>query len=155
MLPLRNILCPIDFSEPSQKALEVGKELAGHFSAHVHLLHVVPPIHVIPGFDAPDTITPSLLEDMEASANSKLMKLVEEGFPEGVETSAQVIRGDPAGEIVRAAGDLNTDVIVIATHGLTGWRRLMFGSVAAKVIRMSPCPVISIRFEPDAEESES
>jgi len=51
MLKVKKILCPIDFSEPSQKALEAAKELAVHFSAHLHLLHVVPPIHVIPGFD--------------------------------------------------------------------------------------------------------
>ena len=61
--------------------------------------------------------------------------------------------GNPADEIVKEAHGENTDLIVIATHGLAGWRRFIFGSVAEKVIKMAPCPVLSIQVQPqDVEE---
>ena len=63
----------------------------------------------------------------------------------GLKARALVIQGDPANQIVRLAEDEKVDIIIIATHGLTGWRKFMFGSVTEKVIRLAKCPVLSIR----------
>jgi nucleotide-binding universal stress UspA family protein len=149
MLPLRKILWPTDFSEPSYHALEVADELAVHFSAELLLVHVVPPVPVVPaspepmGFDIP-----SYQLEMEASAKESLLLVVEERISPNVNHHSMVILGDPAGEIVQAAAEQGADVIVTATHGLTGWRRFIFGSVAEKVIRLAPCPVLSIQAPP-------
>ena len=67
-------------------------------------------------------------------------------------TEALVVHGNVGGEIVNVAEQENVDVIVIATHGSTGWQRFVFGSVAEKVIRMAPCPVLSIQVPPEEVE---
>jgi nucleotide-binding universal stress UspA family protein len=149
MLPLQKILWPTDFSEPSYRALEAANELAAHFSAELILIHVVAPVPVVPaspepmGFDIP-----SYQMEMEASAKESLIRVVEERISGDVEHRRMVILGDPANEIVQAAAEQGADIIVTATHGLTGWRRFIFGSVAEKVIRLAPCPVLSIQAPP-------
>lgn len=149
MLPFKKIFCPTDFSEPSYEALKAANDLAIHFSAELVLIHVVTPIPVIPIHDDPTSFNLPLYEkEMESSAKKSLQKVLHEKVPEGIRSRAVVIQGDPAAQIVRAASEDNADVIVIATHGLTGWRKFMFGSVTEKVIRLSTCPVLSIRVVP-------
>ena len=149
MLPIKRILWPTDFSEPSYRALEAANELAAHFSAELILLHVVPPVPVVPaspepmGFDIP-----SYQLEMEAFAKDSLLQVVEERISADVKHRSLVVLGDPAGEIVQAAAEQGADIIVTATHGLTGWRRFIFGSVAEKVIRLAPCPVLSMQAPP-------
>jgi nucleotide-binding universal stress UspA family protein len=86
--------------------------------------------------------------EMEASAKESSIRVVEERISGDVEHRRMVILGDPANEIVQAAAEQGADIIVTATHGLTGWRRFIFGSVAEKVIRLAPCPVLSIQAPP-------
>ena len=150
MLPITKILWPTDFSEPSYGALKVADEMALHFSAELILAHAVTPIPVIPIHDDPTSFNLPLYEkEMESSAEKSLDRICRERISEGVRHRAKVIYGDPAAQIVRLATDEKADVIVIATHGLTGWRKFMFGSVTEKVIRMSQQPVLSIRIPPD------
>lgn len=152
MLPITKILWPTDFSEPSYEALKVADEMALHFSAELIITHVVTPIPVIPIHDDPTSFNlPMYEKEMEASAEKSLDRISREKVPQEVSRRFKVIYGDPATQIVRLATDETVDLIVIATHGLTGWRKFMFGSVTEKVIRMSPHPVLSIRIPPEKD----
>ena len=146
MLPFRKILCPTDFSEPSYKALKAANELALHFSAALVLVHVVPLVIDIP--TSADFYIPSDVKTAQARAKKALQEVVEKRISEKVRIRTNVVVGDPGDEIVTTAAGENADIIVIATHGLTGWRRLIFGSVAEKVVRLAPCPVLTIQSPP-------
>ena len=146
MLPVKKILCPTDFSEPSYAALRVADEMAIHFHAELLLIHVVTPIPVIPVHDDPSGFNlPMYEKEMAISAGRSLQQVAKARISEEVRQRSIVIQGDPAGRIVRIAEEERVDIIIIATHGLTGWRKFMFGSVTEKVIRMATCPVLSIR----------
>lgn len=146
MLPVKRILCPTDFSEPSYAAVKVGQEMAAHFGAELLLVHVVSPIPVIPVHDDPSGFNlPMYEKEMEASARKSIQQLAEGRISQAIQYQSLVVHGDPAGRIVRIAEEETVDLIIIATHGLTGWRKFMFGSVTEKVIRMATCPVLSIR----------
>ncbi|MFC1798521.1 universal stress protein [Thermodesulfobacteriota bacterium] len=153
MLSIKRICCPTDFSEPSYEALQTANEIALHFSAELILLHVVTPIPVIPIHDDPSSFNLPLYEkEMETNAVKALNQIQVEKIPAEIQSRNVVIQGDPAKQIVKMADDEKVDMIVIATHGFTGWKKVMFGSVTAKVIRLSACPVLSIRVPQKKEE---
>jgi nucleotide-binding universal stress UspA family protein len=147
MLPLKRILVPTDFSEPAQEALKTAIEFAGHFSAQLLLVHVVPPVPVpyqplvspAPAFD----IT-AYLEELTKVSKETLQKHADQRVPQGIERTLSVSAGDPAYEILRLSQELEAELIVIATHGRGGWQRFLFGSVAEKVVRLAPCPVLVV-----------
>ena len=145
MLPIRKILCPSDFSEPSQKGVEAANELAEHFSAELILISVITPVYPVgaPGVPASYKVD-EYYEEMIDFADHSLRDLEKEKTAPGVKTQRFVARGNAADEIVKRAESEKVDAIVIATHGWTGWRRLVFGSVAEKVVRAAPCPVITV-----------
>ena len=152
MLPIKKIFCPTDFSKPSYEALKTANELALHFSAELTLIHVVSPIPTVPGSPAPTGFNfLSYQQEIEASAKKLLEQVTQEKISREIKSRIMVIQGNPADEIVRMAAVGNADMIVIATHGLTGWRKFIFGSIAEKVIRLAPCPVLSIQVSPDEE----
>jgi nucleotide-binding universal stress UspA family protein len=155
MLPIGKIVCPTDFSEPSYEALKAANELALHFSAELVLVHVVAPVPVYPTPVTPEAsssagFVASYQQEMEVYAKKSLDEVVRERIPKEITSKTRVSLGDAANEIVGTAADEKADLIVIATHGLTGWRRFMFGSVAEKVVRVAQCPVLTIR-EPEGE----
>jgi nucleotide-binding universal stress UspA family protein len=147
MLPLKRILVPTDFSEPAQEAFRTAVELAQHFSAHLLLVHIVPPVPVpyqplvspSPAFD----IT-SYLQELVKISQDTLQTYANEHVPQGVPATISVAAGDPAYEILRLAKELKSDLIVIATHGHGGWRHFLFGSVAEKVVRQAESPVLVV-----------
>jgi len=147
MLPIKKILCPTDFSDPSFEAMKIAGELAQHFSSELIVIHVVPPIPVV----ATAHMSPSAFNvhdyqlEMEKSSRKILEENMEKRTPERVSARSMVILGDPAGQIVTTAGDEQVDLIVIATRGQTGLKRLVFGSVAEKVVRLATPPVLTIR----------
>ena len=154
MLPIKRILCPTDFSEPFYTALKTAEELAQHFSAELMVLHVVAPIPIIPTKGSLEGIfSASYPLEMENQSRKALEKLVERNISGRTKTKALVLHGNVGEEIVNVAKRENVDVIVMATHGSSGWQGFIFGSVADKVIRMAPCPVLSIQYPPkDGEE---
>ncbi|MDI6854214.1 MAG: universal stress protein [Deltaproteobacteria bacterium] len=154
MLPFKKILCPTDFSGPAAEALQRARELALHFKAKLLILHVAPPVPVpyqpiTAPAPAPELTpvfnTPSYQLEIINSAEKALKELIDQQIPPNIEVQALVATGDPASEIVKLADQENVDVIVIATHGQTGWRRVVFGSVAEKVVRLAKPPVLTIR----------
>lgn len=152
MLEFKKILCPTDFSDPSFEGIKTANELGLRFSAEIVLINVVPPIPIFsmpepnlaPVFDAP-----AYQSEISKSAEIRLRKLTEERISPEIHSDTRVIVGDPAREIVDFAKTEAVDIIVISTHGFTGWRRLLVGSVTEKVIRRAPCFVLSVPRPPE------
>jgi nucleotide-binding universal stress UspA family protein len=145
MLPIKKIVCPTDFSDPSYEGLKVAREFAGHFSAELILVHVIFPGPIVPGVAEPGFHIPAALKSMQETAEKTLEDLTRQKMPENISVRTQVISGKPAYEIVNLADEENADIIVIATHGESGWQKFLFGSVTEKVIRMASCPVLTIQ----------
>ena len=143
MLP-KNILVPTDLSEGAEEALDYACELARQFGATIHLLNVI----AIPALGVPElgvamasTVIDSLIKDnqaaLEALAQKKCVK---------AKMGQHLLRtGDARDVIIQTAKDLGADLIVMGTHGRRGVTRALLGSVAESVVRMSPCPVLTIR----------
>ncbi|MDY0096357.1 MAG: universal stress protein [Candidatus Vecturithrix sp.] len=151
MLPIRLILCPTDFSAQSLLALEAAVELAHHFRSELVLVHVIVPSiesSVIPGAIMASNIPKPA--ELPVATNESLDKIRRERIPDDIVVRECVLEGAAADEISRKAGEEDADLIVMGTHGLTGWRHLVFGSVAEKVVRLSTCPVMTV---PDAEKN--
>lgn len=159
MLPLKTILCPTDFSDFSFEALKKGAELAYRFGAELCVLHVMPELQNSPQvtpFSDFAGATPSVFEgDTRAGAEHALAAFIQRHHLDDLRVRALVKRGHPADEIVSAAREEGADLIVLATHGLTGWRGQIFGSVAEKVLRIAPCPVLIKRVDGEAQEDKS
>ena len=150
MLPIKKIFCPTDFSEPSLTALQAACELAQHFDAELKICHVVPYMPPFPSdmiVVAAPNYFPSDAE-REKEAQQKLADLIVQHVPESVRVVSQVKMGYAAEEINCAAAEIGADLIVIGTHGETGWRHLAFGSVTEKVVRIAHRPVLTVHCEP-------
>lgn len=147
MIVLKNILVAIDFSEPSDAALIYGRELASRFGATLHVLHAVENIFIATfGAENYATFAPSLQQEIEEDARRRVDDLVVDSDQRGPATvKAIMTSSSPALSIVDYAKDHNIDVIVIGTHGRGTLAHLMMGSVAERVVRLAPCPVLTVR----------
>ena len=153
MMKFKKIVWPTDFSEPSYKALESALELAKRFEAELHAVHVVGPIPMMGAPGAPMAFNVAgYRKELEADARKRLQTIVSERIPGEVEAHQHVLHGEAADRITDLANELSADLIVISTHGLTGLRHFIHGSVAEKVVRFSTCPVMSIRAPEDEDE---
>ncbi len=150
MLPFKRILCPTDFSEPACKAIVAAAEMAEASGSELILLHVVAPI---PALDnpsgAPAFDLAGYQDELVRSAQRALEERRRRRVPESVRSRAIVTIGDAAHEVTRIAAEEDVDLIVIATHGHTGWRERLFGSVAGRVVRLAHCPVMTIPCAPE------
>jgi nucleotide-binding universal stress UspA family protein len=146
MIDLRRILVPVDFSPHAEQALKYGAALAEKFGAELYLLHVfqnlaVYQTEVVSG--APPILPP--VEQLTASARSELGRLVQSKNLQRLAVHAEVVEGSPVEEIVAYAGERSIDLVVLGTHG-RGWlAHALLGSVAEKVVRKAPCPVLTVR----------
>lgn len=157
MLPFKKILCPTDFSEASRQSLKVAKELASHFKSELCLVHIVSPVPVIPFPEGipPTFDTRSYQQELEVSSRKALEEVVHQMESNQVSSRLIMLRGDPAQKIIDLADEEKPDLLVLATHGKSGWERLIFGSVTEKVMRLAPCPVLLIHRPPEEEKKES
>lgn len=137
----RNILCPIAFDVNSVRALEMARHLAAESDGTIYLLHVVP--WMVP---AVRPASAQLMMEAKAAAETRINDLAADELGARVKYKTAVVLGaDPGAEIIRAAADSNVDLVVMPTHGRTGLTRLVLGSVAEKVVRECPCPVLTVR----------
>ncbi len=144
-MEMHHILAPTDFSEFSKKAIDYAFGLAQQFGAKLSLLHVIEmPAFPVEGFVPPGPGA-TLLEDLERQARLDLAGLLPEAKAAKVEVVRLVVMGKPYREIVETAAAENVDLIVMATHGRTGLSHLLIGSVAERVVRTAPCPVLTLR----------
>ena len=145
MLPIKKIIWPTDFSEPSYEALKAAVELAENFSSVLYVVHILPILPVIAGPTGPTGFNVSLYqEEMEKSAKKSLEEVINTKVPKKIKTNSIIKQGDAAREITETAEKEEVDLIVISTHGETGWKHFVFGSVAEKVVRLSSIPVLTI-----------
>jgi universal stress protein A len=148
MLPIKNILCPTDFSDPSYEALKAADELAAHFGATLHIINVVPLVPIVEapiGVESASFNVASYQQELEGQAQKSLKNMAEQKITLGVTAVTEVLIGNAAGEVIRYAGENRIDLIVIATHGLSGWRRFISGSTTEQIVRQASCPVLTIR----------
>jgi nucleotide-binding universal stress UspA family protein len=150
MLPIKKIVCPTDFSDPSYEGLKVAGEFAEHFSAELILVNVIFPGPIVPGVAEPGFHIPAALKAMQETAEKELEDIAQQKKLADITVRKKVINGKPAYEIVNLADEEKADIIVIATHGESGWQKFLFGSVTEKVIRMAACPVLTIQQPKDA-----
>ena len=139
---LKRILVPVDFSAASKYAVECARQISGFSGADLIFLHVVVP-------DAPlglDDLSPNCAGELRANAQEDLRSLVRAARNRGSQNAKPVTRcGLPTHEIVEEAKESDVDLIVIATHGYTGWKHFCIGSTAERVVRAAPCPVLVVR----------
>lgn len=148
MIQIQRILVPIDFSEFSQHAVKYGCELARRFSAELHLLNVVEDIYpIIPEPGTPAPITGEYLAGLKESSERVIETLPAAELGAGLNIIRAVLSGTPFLEIIRYAKAEKIDLIVVGTHGRSGLIHALMGSVAEKVVRKAPCPVLSVRPE--------
>ena len=145
MLPICKLLAPTDFSNISAETVTRASELAQHFGAELIVAHVIPPVPTLPSDPHYNFEVPAYQDALRENAERQLHETIVRKVSENVNSRALLSHGDPAKEIVRMARDEGIDMIVIATHGLTGWQHIVFGSVAEKVVRMAECPVLTVR----------
>jgi nucleotide-binding universal stress UspA family protein len=141
--PPRNILAATDFSETAERAAALAGILALRFSADLHLLHVV----VLDEYSNLDEGGRDQLEQLQATSEERRRELLEKSSGNhDVSVTPILVRGiDPDEVIVETASDLGCDLIVMGTHGRRGLSHLFLGSVAERVVRMSPAPVLTLR----------
>jgi universal stress protein A len=128
-----DVLFPTDFSSASERAGFLASEMARQWRVGLHVVHVVPPV-TDPG-ESPD-----------------LLKRLAAGLGEGPRVEAALLSGRVAHQIVRYARDKGIGLIVLGTHGRTGVSRALLGSVAESVVRLAPCPVLTV---PEATAAET
>jgi nucleotide-binding universal stress UspA family protein len=144
------ILLPMDFSPSSDAALTMATDLAQHFRAELHLVHVVPMIPIETGIDAfPESPLPfemAFLQESKGRAEQTLATYIGALVSKGVKASCNVeIGNDVADSIMMVADSEHIDMVVLSTHGISGWRPLVFGSTAEKVLRLVQCPLLLLR----------
>ena len=135
----------MDFSEPSYEGLNAANELSEHFSAELILVHFVSPMPNIAGTRAPTGFhVPTVLKEMEAQANNRIADDDAHRISKKVKSRTFVGIGKPADKIVQIAEDEAANLIVMATHGQSGWQRFVSGSVTESMVRMATCPVFVV-----------
>jgi nucleotide-binding universal stress UspA family protein len=145
MLPVQRILCPTDFSDPAADCVQAASELAQHFGAELLLVNVVPVVPTLPPDPNYVFKVPEYERFLHMDAEKHLREVRDQLVAKNVRVRTLVGHGAAAEEIVAIAVREKADLIVIATHGSTGFERLMFGSVAEKVVRLATCPVLTVR----------
>ena len=144
MAEWKRICCAVDFSDPSRLAMEETADLARRLESWLTLVHV----YDAPPLDAADTLrpTPELAERLSREAEEELerWRAEAEGIA-GRPVRSAMPEGNATAELLRFASEGGYDLIVMATHGRTGFRRLVLGSVAERVVREAHCSVLVIR----------
>jgi nucleotide-binding universal stress UspA family protein len=142
LTPIRHVLCPIDFSDASRHAIEQAVAIARWYRARLTALHVYSPIFVpVPGLPAPEDRVP---ETEVERVNRRATTFVEAASSADVRFDVRISVGQPAAQILSQAAALPVDVIVMGTHGASGFKHVVLGSVAEKVLRQATCPVLTV-----------
>ena len=146
---IQKVVVPIDFSENSRTIAESAAFIAGKFGAAVHLIFIVHNFEDYSGFLMPQMAMPKIEHDLMAGAEQKMADFVEELKAHCQECGVssvewRVVNGDIGEAIVDFAGEINCDMIIMGTHGYKGLEKIVFGSIADKVVRSASCPVLTI-----------
>jgi nucleotide-binding universal stress UspA family protein len=139
----KTILVPVDFSKGSDRAVAQAEQLAQALHAQIELFHA----YQLPVFALPDstvTVSPTYVSDLTDRAQRELNRHRDALLGRGVQASARLLEGNPADAIVEHAQQIGAAMIVLGTHGRSGFRRFLLGSTAERVVRMSTVPVLTV-----------
>ena len=142
--PWKRVLCPIDFSEPARAAVRAAVEICRMTGGELTLFHA----YELPGYTLPEgsvVASPKMLQELSEQAEAHLVdwkKLAEDGSGLAVQIEKGI--GEPALSIVELAQERGFDLIVVGTHGRTGIRHAILGSVAERVVRRAACHVLTV-----------
>ena len=146
MIKMSRILYPTDFSDLSLVALNYAKSFASQYDSEIHCIHVVDEAYQYWMMFGPDggVVTPNTEPILDAVRQQmdKFIKTNLTGIPR---VTTKIVTGKPFLEIIRYAKENQIDMIVQATHGRSGLKHVLMGSVAERVVRKSPCPVLTVR----------
>jgi len=146
MLALKTILVPTDFSDASEAALNYGKAMAEAFGASLHLVHVMEDL-LAQAWAAEVYVAsmPQLREEIDKESRQRLASMLTDEERRRYRVETALLAGNPFVEIVRYAKAHDVGLIVMGTHGRGPIAHMLLGSVAEKVVRKSPCPVLTVR----------
>ena len=145
---IRRIMIPIDYSENSKVALAYGADFAAHFGASLDIVHV---------WDRPTYLTDAVMVQHPGEAHKPIGELIRENaqrdmteflgqltLPSGLTTSSRLLSGEPASALIAELKKGEHDLVILSTHGRTGLAHLLLGSIAEKLVRLSPVPVLTV-----------
>ena len=155
MINIKTILAPTDFSTHAEHALKYAGELAKNLNATLYVLHVAEYSNVGGDPDAGELLIPSYIPELEKKGKDRLDQITFRLREVGVDARSVFVAGRAYQDIVRMAKELKVDLIVVGTHGRTGFSHLFFGSTAEKVVRLCPCPVLTVKHPDYAAEKRS
>ena len=146
MVSIRQILVPTDFSDPADAALKYARALAEEFHSHLHIFYVVPEPYIYPwGTEISTLPLADLMAQSEALSNTRLAELIpKDEAPQGGLTTSTAI-GTPVDRILKYIEDSHIDLVVMGTHGRGAMGHLLLGSVAERIVRRSPVPVLTVK----------
>jgi nucleotide-binding universal stress UspA family protein len=144
MMASQRFLVPIDFSDYANQALDYAINLAGKLDARLTLFHSIQSIS-LGGADMGVTLPYTYIQDLEAEIMQSMESCLARVTAAGLEGEIVVVHGVPFHEILETAKTQQVDLIVMGTHGRTGLQHMLLGSVAEKVVRLAPCPVLVAR----------
>ena len=158
MTKIQSILVPVDFSPSSRAALDHAMYLAGKFGSKVTVLHSWD----LPGYLHPDLtvwsgdVSASLMEHARKDAEQCMVEFLDDAkLSDDERVSSRVVSGAPYSSVIAAIEEGGYDLVIMGTHGRTGVAHLVMGSVAEKVVRHCPCPVMTVRAAEAPAEAES
>ena len=145
-MPYRKILVPTDFSTPADEALERAGQLARLTGAELHLLHAYElPTTTLGVVDVPLALPQEFFDRIREAAQSQLEERAKKLTAGGAEVRAHLTLDTPSRAILDAAEKLGADLIVMGTHGRTGMKHVLLGSVAERTVRLANCPVLTVK----------
>jgi universal stress protein A len=151
-MTVHHVLVPMDFSPYAEQALAYAIALAQKLQARVTLLHVIQP-PLVAGADMGAWPSPAFVDELEAAITSDLEGYLTRVTAAGLVGEMTVVHGVPFQQILDTAKKRQVDLIIMGTHGRTGFSHVLLGSVTEKVVRLAPCPVLIARQPPSAAVS--
>jgi len=148
-MKFNKILCPIDFSEYSEKAVIYAKELAKTFNSKLYIIHIIYEPAEFTGFYVPHISFDKIKSEIKSGAQKLMDEFINKNLKDFTNFEVIVTIGDPAEEIIKFSNDKDIDLIVIGSQGKKGLEKFVFGSTAEKVVKRAVCPVMCIK--PDKE----
>lgn len=142
---LNNILVPIDFSDYAQQALSYAKVIASSYDAQLQLLHVIEQTSQPSFYESRETSIFNIMPNIKVKSREVMEQMLKETKGPEIIADTHIIEGHAAKDIINFASSHDIDLIVIASHGLSGIEHLLLGSVTEKVVRSAPCPVFIVK----------
>ena len=151
-MAVQHILVPTDFSEYADYALDYAIELAQKLQARLTLLHIIDtmPLGVV---EEGSMLPPSYWQELEANLGQSMEASLNRLNDVGLQGEPIIVHGVPFQSILDTAESRDVDLIVMGTHGRTGLTHVLMGSVAERVVRMAPCPVLVTRGKREASDA--